>query len=134
MSEKVLPGNDIDLVHAARAVCARKNITKLFQQPDPPIIVYQMGKVGSTSVLKMLQNAGQHERCIQLHMLSERLDRSKTLHQKKGKPYPLHLHESEYVTKNLAKFPDRLINIIALVRDPIARQVSNIFQNPTPEL
>lgn len=83
----------------------RKNIEKY-----PPIIVYQMGKVGSTSIYNSLKTAYKGE-VLHKH----------TLHKKED-------WKSAMVLEHLLthKLP---LKLISLVREPVSRNISSFFQN-----
>lgn len=87
-----------------------------------PILVYQMAKVGSTSVCRSLREAGYNP----LHIHS--LTRDGKYHNGQVEP-PKH-----YYTENLLrlylKCTNHRLKVIFLVRDPIARRVSARFQWP----
>lgn len=100
-----------------------------------PILVYQMGKVGSTSVVRLLEKTIKNQPIYHIHYLNPETI-TKIWEQKQIKIYePWHygklanLITSKYLIDNF----DRLIGlknikIITLVRDPVARNISNFFQ------
>ena len=102
----------------------------------PVICIHQIGKVGSTSVLKTLDHFLPGEKIHQTHGLSERrllasivrwLDRSKRSPGFKPAPNLLSSIEiSGYLRGGLAQ---RDWYLLSLVRDPIGRNVSAFFQN-----
>lgn len=91
-----------------------------------PVLVYQMGKVGSTSIVRMLTAAGL--RAFHVHVLnSEKLIAIRKKHQEQGLRLPVHIQQAFQVKE---KFLDkgRPVKIITAVRDPIARNISAYFQ------
>lgn len=102
----------------------------------PVICIHQIGKVGSTSVLRTLDRFLPGEKIHQTHGLSERrlldsisrwLDRSKRSPGFKPSPNLLSSIEiSGYLHGGLAQ---RDWYLLSLVRDPIGRNVSAFFQN-----
>ncbi len=92
----------------------------------PPILIYQMGKVGSTTVSKTLTQYGLKN--YQIHYLSKnKLLDIKNSHEAIGKRPPEHYKLSmDVLNKNLLEAP---VKIISMVRDPVARNVSAFFNN-----
>jgi hypothetical protein len=96
-----------------------------------PILVHQMGKVGSTSVMQTISSQAGLSRPIQTHYLSENLPGVARFHVDAGIfPLPVHLYHSWHIRNWLKSGGGQSCKVISLVRDPIARQVSNFFQNP----
>ena len=107
---------------ANKAFSAREN---------PPILIYQMGKVGSASVYKTLEEINLPNSILHLHCLSGDLPKQTKAHIDAGiYPPPFHLYMGEAVRNIIKRKQDFPIKIISLVRDPIAFVVSNLFQNP----
>jgi hypothetical protein len=112
------------------------NLTKLLHsakdfilaQPHP-IMVHQMGKVGSTTVCKSLRAAG--IRPWHLHHVSrKRWESSRNNYYKTGQyDLPRHFY-LDYMARKYLEFTNHRVKIISLVRDPIARRISSIFQVP----
>lgn len=97
----------------------------------PPIFIYTMGKVGSSTVHKSLVEAGVPNSILHLHFLSENLPRHRKAHLDAGIiPLPEHIYLGEAVRLQLLKNKAFPIKIITLVRDPLAFTISNLFQNP----
>lgn len=98
----------------------------------PQVLLLQMGKVGSRSILETLQL---HDELTvhHLHVLSddavrgtERFYRS---HWDGDAGPPRHLWTSQVVRRHLARELHReRVRVITLVRDPVARNVSSFFQ------
>ncbi|MEL7069112.1 MAG: putative capsular polysaccharide synthesis family protein [Cyanobacteria bacterium J06581_3] len=96
-------------------------------------MIYQMGKVGSTSLFKSLRKADSAFEVYHCHALTKRgindieeayrsnLFRKGTVHE--------HLIHSQYLRQRLnTQDDDQRWKIITLVRDPVAREVSAFFQ------
>lgn len=97
----------------------------------PPILIYQMGKVGSTTIYDSLIDAGIPNAVLRVHFLSTDLPKHKEIIVKAGmNPPPYHIFLSEAVCKILSRNPHRPCKIVSLVRDPIARVISDVFENP----
>jgi hypothetical protein len=106
----------------------------------PILLVYQMGKVGSTSVERSLKAAGLEYAVFHIHVLTDRGIRweekwyygnSPKLLRRSLWPKTKHLFASHYL-KGRLKAGGREHNkpqVVTLVRDPIARNISSLFQN-----
>jgi hypothetical protein len=110
---------------------AREKVKTAFAHTEnPPVLIYQMGKVGSNTIHKSLKNTALSDQLLQLHFLSDDLAARLKKFKKAGKyPYADHFYISLYVRKALEKYKGKPIKIITLTRDPIAIVVSNLFQN-----
>lgn len=104
----------------------------------PPLLVYQMGKVGSMTVYESLKDARLDLAIYHVHVLSKEgirweedayFGKSGKLFRKSGLPATFSLIQSHYLYKQLAKNNDgKWWKIVTLIRDPIARNVSSLFQ------
>jgi hypothetical protein len=99
-----------------------------------PVLVYQMAKVGSSTVVRSLQQADPERAVLHVHFLSpEMLREAGALHRKSnghfGLPYDWHLGRA--LSERIEALSGALrVQVVTLVRDPIAREVSGLFQNP----
>lgn len=120
------------LAAAAKRVLAEREARAAFAHPDrPPILVYQMGKVGSSTIYRALQQAALPNRVLHLHFLSDDLVKYREFQLKAGNyPLPYHIYLGESVQRIIRKKSQISCKIISLVRDPIAFVVSNLFHNP----
>lgn len=100
------------------------------------IIIYQMGKVGSTSILHSLQAIDSIPAVFQVHTLSDKginemenryWGNTPTIIRRSLLPETTHVYVSHSLKSRLSKNPDSKWKIITLVRDPIARNVSEFF-------
>ena len=103
-----------------------------FSNPNyPPIIIYQMGKVGSSTVHKSLMCASVSNPIFHLHFLSQDITKHRQTHKKAGiSPSPYNFYLGEAIRKQFDKNQGFPVKIISLVRDPIAFIISDLFQNP----
>lgn len=103
-----------------------------FKNPSrPPILIYQMGKVGSTTIYNSLKNSLIQNPIFHLHFLSNDLVYHRRRHKEAGLPIaPYHIYLGEALSKALPHKRNFSIKIISLVRDPISRIISSLFQNP----
>ena len=92
-----------------------------------PILVYQMAKVGSTSVCRALKAAGFHP--LHVHFLTREYHRSVTDMYSDVGIKPTHYY-LERLLRPYLTWTNHRLKVISLVRDPIARYVSGAFQWP----
>jgi len=98
----------------------------------PPLLIYQMGKVGSSSVYKTLNNNITDYSLYHVHVLSSRgISNARNIFKEKGLIYA---HENIALRYSAALRRKLLANrphvkIITLVREPISRCISDTFQN-----
>jgi GT2 family glycosyltransferase/Flp pilus assembly protein TadD len=103
----------------------------MINQSDP-IIIYQMGKVGSTSVKSSLENLNLSNPVYQIHFLSWKTVKEveKFYLHKPHVKFPGHIIQSKTLRKLIDQNDKSLRwKIITLVRDPVARKISDIFEN-----
>lgn len=90
------------------------------------ILIYQLGKVGSSSLYKTLVDISTGFEVIQLHFLSEKFQ-NRAFNQER---YEWHLGQIKAVENYRDQHPDRKVKVISLVREPVGRNISDLFQNP----
>jgi hypothetical protein len=99
-----------------------------------PILVYQMGKVGSRSIVDSLKAMQLGRPVYHVHFLNpENIQKAvHILHDLYGSHYNVNrwcLYESRFVTKHLLQPLCGHLKIISLVREPVARNISSFFHN-----
>ena len=101
----------------------------------PPLIIFQMGKVGSTSVLESLKACNVGYELFHVHVLShEWIKKVNDQYRKASKVHGRsqigqHVLESMYLRTLLDRqFETIEWKIITIVRDPVARNISTFFQ------
>jgi hypothetical protein len=99
-----------------------------------PLLVYQMGKVGSRSVYQALLPLRQSHSLYHVHTLNETQLNSaaKAYRQTFGVRHvvPDHLMASRHLLRDLAAGqPHGRWKVVSLVREPIARNISSFFQD-----
>lgn len=113
---------------------ARREAARLDPVPGTPapVLVYQMGKVGSASVARALEAAAHP--ALHVHTLAaDEIARVGDLHRRAsgrfGVGYTWYVGRAvgERLRAGSSAAP---LSVITLVRDPIAREVSAIFQSP----
>lgn len=137
-------------------ICVNKYITKLFnknlyiarlqnnlrisisdRKNEEQILVFQMGKVGSTAIVSSLKYAlkafEKNYSVYHIHFLNKEHLRwvEKFLIENKGKfnHVPEHFLNGIYFKRQIDKLGDRKKwKVVTLVRDPIARNISKFFQ------
>lgn len=114
------------LLSAPRSLCRRLLAEIAMRRAGAtPLLVYQMGKVGSTSVCEALTAAGL--RPLQVHVLGATSAESRRRFTDRGLPLPYHKVLEQRVGAFLQD-SDARVRIVTLVRDPIARAVSGSYQ------
>ena len=99
-----------------------------------PVIIFQSGKVGSTSVhasiIKKYEETGIATPVFHAHVLEnidQRIELLKVMREKPDNSIEK-LLESKELRWQIDKFPKRQWNVISLVRDPVALRISAFFQ------
>jgi len=91
-----------------------------------PILIYQMAKVGSTSVYRSLRSAGLYP--LHVHYLTEEsVQDGFEFYLRQGATPPIHLYVSRMLCPYL-RCTSHNLKVISLVRDPVARYVSRQYQ------
>jgi hypothetical protein len=121
-----------ELYSSARSFKERSQFYFRNFDANPPIIVYQMGRVGSSTVYRSLINSNSYLKnpVYQVHFLSDEGIRNAEEYFLSLNP-PLraeHIERSKLLRKKMSKSRGRW-KIITLVREPIARDISDFFQN-----
>lgn len=100
------------------------------RSPRPPIVIYQMGKVGSRSVYDALSQTELAGAVFHVHWLTaEGIAATDARYQAAGTNYrPPHLLVSHALFQRRRRRPHEQWRIISLVRDPIARSLSEFFE------
>lgn len=95
---------------------------------DPLIIILTPGKVGSSSVYKTLIK--KFKSVFHIHNFTKKsIERSILKNKKSNRGYaPLHLIKSKHLL-SLVKKNNPKIYLICLIREPISREISSIYQN-----
>jgi len=92
-----------------------------------PVIVYQMGKVGSRSITDSLKNCGV-DPVFHIHRMNpDNIKRVKDEYLKKGRK-PLNERSGIILYKNVCR-KKRKAKFITIVREPVSRNFSAFFQN-----
>ncbi len=107
-------------------------LRRSFARENVPLLVYQMGKVGSTSLCASLRAANFATPIWHVHFLSDeilgRLDRIYRRSWPEGNAR--HLWKCHFLRKQIDRGL-RGLKVVTLTRDPIARNVSAFFESLT---
>jgi hypothetical protein len=118
------------MTDAARKLKNFINKIRLRINPHPPIVVWQMGKVGSSTVCKSLKSIDLPNLIFQIHFLNpDNLSRVLNRYQQKGIPVPRHIDYGKILLDQYGKTGGRQWKIITIVRDLIAVKISSFFEN-----
>jgi len=98
--------------------------------PGKPIIVYTIGKTGSSTVLATLARHVPDRPVYQVHHLQpHRVTRSARHYRSLPRPIaPDHVVAAQYLSRHRPPTPDEPWDVITLVREPVAQDVSVFFQ------
>lgn len=88
-----------------------------------------MGKVGSQTLASSLSQTSVGQRTISVHFLGKGFKTVLERH-RQARLSPGHLETSRALIKQIDRLQNGGCQIITAVRDPVARAVSNLFQNP----
>jgi hypothetical protein len=99
-----------------------------------PILIYQMGKVGSSSIFDSLKGLKLDRPIFHVHHLNpDSIQRGEMLLREVfGSHYSVNrfcLYEGRFVINHVLQRPGKKLKIISLVRDPVARNLSSFFHN-----
>lgn len=107
----------------------RERWDRTADQPGPPIVIYAMGKSGTTAITDTLVAAG-HSPVLKVHSLRpkrlEVMEREYRLTDPAARP--LHVWDAQYLLDHPATH-DAPWTVITSVRDPIAQTVAKFFQS-----
>ena len=117
--------------HCWKIATKAKNDLQLFwslrKKDCEPVIVYQMGKVGSRSITDSLKSCGVHP-VFHIHRMNpNNIKRVKDEYLKKGRN-PLNERLGIILYKNICR-KRRKAKFITMVREPVSRNFSAFFQN-----
>ncbi len=123
---KILKATNMSLLY-------RWQIYKFSQSPlrkKEPLLIYQMGKVGSSTLRRSIDAIKPDVHPYHLHYMNG-IDYMVELCRKKSLPLQDHILSSIFCRKLLkkAKTNGIRLNVISLVREPIAKNISQFFQN-----
>jgi len=96
----------------------------------PPILIYQMGKVGSSTVYQSLKRAKIKNPVYHVHFLSySNLDEVEQYHRRVGAKSSIGSVRFWRALRRKLDQTGITVYVISLVREPVAREISDVFQN-----
>lgn len=115
---------------AGRSYAVSKQVALArMRRPDPTIVVFSMGKTGSTAIARAVQDVT-GDRVFQVfRLVGDRLAEAEARYRAEARPPfrgALHLWESEYLLRR-PPTPSAPWTVITTVREPIAQAVSAFF-------
>ncbi|MEM8668660.1 MAG: putative capsular polysaccharide synthesis family protein [Planctomycetota bacterium] len=106
-----------------------KRIISRLVSDKSPVLVYQMGKVASTSIYRTLANNSLGFPVYQIHRMNpENLRETREKHAARNIPMEKHEERGARLYDELVR-TKRRFRVITLVREPISRNISAFFQN-----
>lgn len=100
---------------------------KLKSLKEKTIVVYTLGKVGSSTLYYELKKVSPWNNIFHAHFLSDEWLKDRLL----GTSFYEHnIKAARQVFKYFDTYPSHKKYIISLVREPVSRQISNFMQNP----
>jgi hypothetical protein len=129
--EQILPNN----YTLAKASYHRNLYRRDHQYAEPPLLIFQMGKVGSKTIRSSLRPLGLDRSIYHVHYLT--LDRINELEQDRkqylgtDKEHLLkHVWQYQYLHRQIANgFDGKRWKVITLTREPIGRNIATFFEN-----
>lgn len=127
LKQKVRP-TDVSRRYQRRLDREISRVRETFEGSDRIVVTHTYGKVGSTAIHKAVSKLPGYA-SFQTHFISEAgVAEALRLHQEEHDP--IHMLQGEALRLQMQAHPDRPIRLITLVRDPVARAVSDLFENP----
>ncbi len=127
LKHKIIPV-DVSRRYQRRLDRELSRVRETFEGSDRIVVTHTYGKVGSTAIHKAISQLPGYA-SFQTHFISEDgVADALRLHQDDHDP--IHMLQGEALRVQMQANPDRPIRVITLVRDPVARAVSDLFENP----
>lgn len=99
-----------------------------FSGSHPPLLVWQMGKVGSRTILESLHDQRYRGAMFHVHVLSDYLTRKGEVSRRASIRGNVAFLYSDVLREEIRR-GDREWKVITLVREPVGRNLSAFFQN-----
>jgi hypothetical protein len=132
LAESVLGRN----YRLAKAIYKWKQARQLEKSPGPPILIFNMGKVGSKSVRLSLENRpGLGSQVYHAHYLTRERQREAEAKRKKHFRTSRHAYLrrawlNEFLLEEYEKStPEKRWKLVTLTREPVGRNLSTLFEN-----
>lgn len=94
---------------------------------DKVVIIYTLGKVGSSTLYHQLKKTSPWDNIFHVHFLSDLWLKEKL---KGGNHFDINNKSAKRVFDYLKKHSNQKKYIISLVREPVSRELSNFMENP----
>lgn len=114
--------------HARRLKSELSRVRQTFDGSDKIVLTHTYGKVGSTAIHKAVGKLPGYG-SFQTHFITAAGVADALRLQREGHD-PIHMLQGDALRREMEAQPERPIRVITLVRDPVARAVSDIFENP----
>ena len=112
-------------------VIERAKISLKHYQGYHPVVIYQMGKVGSMTIYETLTKSVENPVFHVHFLIPNEVERVKNKYLEAGIVYePQHMRDSQFLSNYLKHSKSTRWHIITLVRDPISAKMSHLFHNP----
>jgi hypothetical protein len=123
----VIPPN-VSRRYARRLESELTRARQAFDGYDKIVLTHTYGKVGSTAIHKAISRLPGFG-SFQTHFISASgVADALRLHREAHDP--IHMLQGDTLRREMEAQPERPIQVITLVRDPVARAISDIFENP----
>ncbi|GAA4826801.1 putative capsular polysaccharide synthesis family protein [Algivirga pacifica] len=108
----------------------KRRITKLLENKKEIVLIYSIGKVGSSSVYSSIKSSEVNIPTFHLHSLApERIEEQKEYYRSGVRnSVPFHLIQSTAMLEALKSYNGK-IYLLTPIREPISRELSSIFQD-----
>jgi hypothetical protein len=127
LKHRIIPP-DVSRRYQRRRDRELSRVRETFEGSDRIVVTHTYGKVGSTAIHKAVSRLSGYA-SFQTHFISEEgVADALRLHREEHDP--IHMLQGEALRLQMQAHPDRPIRLITLVRDPVARAVSDLFENP----
>jgi hypothetical protein len=121
--------------YLARANYLRRLHHQCLQYKEPPLLIYQMGKVGSKTIRDSLRALEIDRRVFHVHFLTPDRVKKTEIERRKylgtEKEHLLrHIWQYQYLRRLMARGLDgKKWKIVTLTREPVGRNISTFFEN-----
>ena len=120
-----------DVLGRIRYERSRRRIQRRLRgEQGKPVVVYTIGKTGSSTVLATVGRALPERPARQIHHLQpHRIARSDDSYRRQDRPRAsVHVEVAKHMLRHQPPTPDEPWDVITLVREPVAQDVSVFFQ------
>lgn len=115
--------------YATARALAHVQLRRRLRGSGEPVVVFQMGKVGSTTVHRAVEATGRA--ALQVHVLRpDAIAGTEDVYRQRwsSEVHAGHLFAAQHLRRLIDRHPERRWDVVTLVRDPVARNVSEFLQ------